>query len=87
MDMVWVLVGVRCCVLRPTGHSLVTLFSLSVSVKDRPLHWTLGKSKTYYPEHILVYGRWEDLLFSCHGFGSFWTDFQGGFWVEVLALH
>ena len=26
------------------GHSLVTLFSLSMSVKDRPLHWTLGKS-------------------------------------------
>ena len=25
-------------------HSLVTLLSLSVSVKDRPLHWTLGKS-------------------------------------------
>ena len=25
--MVWVLVGVRGCVLRPTGHSLVTLFS------------------------------------------------------------
>ena len=34
-DMVWVLVGVRGCVLRPTGQSLVTLFSLSVSVKDR----------------------------------------------------
>ena len=26
------------------GHSLITLLSLSVSVKDRPLHWTLGKS-------------------------------------------
>ena len=25
-DMVWVLVGVRGCVLRPIGHSLVTLF-------------------------------------------------------------
>ena len=25
-DMVWILVGVRGCVLRPTGHSLVTLF-------------------------------------------------------------
>ena len=64
----WVLVGVRGCVLRPTGHSLVTLFSLSMSVKDRPLHWTLGKSHTYYPEHILGYGRLEDLLLSYHGF-------------------
>ena len=37
-DMVWVLVGVRGCVPRPMGHSLVTLFSLSLSVKDWPLH-------------------------------------------------
>ena len=36
-DMVWVLVGVRGCVPRPTGHSLVILFSLSISVKDRPV--------------------------------------------------
>ena len=33
-----VLVGVRGCVLRPMGYSLVTLLSLSVSVKDRSLH-------------------------------------------------
>ena len=26
------------------GHSLVTLLSLSMSVKDRPLHKMLGKS-------------------------------------------
>ena len=69
--MVWVLVGVRGCVLRPMGHGLVTLLSLSMSVKDRPLHWTLGKSQTYYPEHILGYGRLEDLLLSCHGFQLF----------------
>ena len=37
-DMVRILVGVRGCVPRPTGHSLVTLFFLSVSVKDRSLH-------------------------------------------------
>ena len=67
-DMVWVLVGVRGCVLRPMGHSLVTLLSLPVSVKDRPFDKTLGKSQTYYPEHILGYGCLEDLLLSCHGF-------------------
>ena len=67
-DVVWVLVGLRGCVLRPTGHSLVTLFSLSVSVKDRPLHWTLGKSQTYYPKHIFGYRRMKDLLLYCHGF-------------------
>ena len=46
-------------------------FSLSVSIKDRPLHWTLGKSQTYYPEHILGYERLEDLLLFCHGFWLF----------------
>ena len=36
--MVWVLVGVRGCVAVNAGHGLVTLFSLSVLVKDRSLH-------------------------------------------------
>ena len=36
--MVWVLLGVRDCVTMDAGHSLVTLLSLSVSVKDRSLH-------------------------------------------------
>ena len=49
-------------------------FSLSMSVKDRLLHWTLGKSQIYYPKHILGYGYLEDLLLSCHGSGSFQTD-------------
>ena len=66
--MVWVLVGVRGYVAVDAGHSLVTLLSLSVSIKNRPLHKTLAKSQTYYPEHILGYGRKEDLLLSCHGF-------------------
>ena len=57
--MVRVLVGVRGCVPRPTRHSLVTLFFLSLSVKDRPLHWVLDKSQTYYPKHILIYGSRE----------------------------
>ena len=70
-----------CKKLCPTamGHSLVTLFSLSVSVKDRSLHKTLGKSQTYYPEHILVYGRLEDLLLSCHGFWLFPDRLSGWF--------
>ena len=71
MDMVWKLVGVRGCVPRPTGHSLVTLFSLSMSVKDRPLHWVLVKSQTYYSKHILVYGSREGSLLSCRGFRLF----------------
>ena len=69
--MVWVLVGVRGCVLRPTGHKLVTLFSLSMLVKDQPLHWVLGKSQTYYPEHILVSRSREGSLLSCRRFWFF----------------
>ena len=36
--MVCVLVGVRGCVTVDAGHGLVTLLSLSVSVKDRSLY-------------------------------------------------
>ena len=72
--MVWVSVGVRGCVAVDAGHGLVTLLSLSVSVKDRPLHKALGKSQTYYPEHILGYGRREDSLLSCCGSGSSRTN-------------
>ena len=61
------------------GHGLVTLLSLSVSVKDRSLHKTLGKSQTYYPKHILGYGRLEDLLLSCHGFRLFLDRLLGWF--------
>ena len=73
--MVWVLVGIRGCVAVDVGHSLVTLLSLPVLVKDRSLHKALGKSQTYYPEHILRYGRLKDLLLSCRGSGSFRIDF------------
>ena len=72
------------------GHGLVTLLSLSVSIKDRSLHKALGKSQTYYPEHILGYGRLKDLSLSCRGSGSFRTDCLGGLFLlryEVLALH
>ena len=85
--MVWVLVGVRGCVAVDVGHGLVTLLSLSISVKDRSLHKYRGKSQIYYPEHILVYERLEDLLLSCRGSDSFWTDRQGFILVEVLAPH
>ena len=63
--------GVRGCVPQPTGHSLVTLFFLSVSVKDRSLHWILVRSQTHYPEHILVYGSREGSLLSYRGFWLF----------------
>ena len=76
--MVRVLVGVIGCVPRTTGHSLVTLFFLSVSVKNWPLHWILVRSQTYYPEHILVYRSREGSLLSCHGFRLFLDRLMGG---------
>ena len=72
--MVRVLVGVIGCVPRPTEHSLVTLFSLSVSVKDRPLLWMVVKSQTYYHEHILAYGSGKARYALVVGSGSFWTN-------------
>ena len=42
-----------------------------MSVKGRPLHWVLGRSQTYYPEHILVYGNSKGSLLSCRGFWLF----------------
>ena len=38
----------------------------------------LGKSQTYYPEHILGYGRREGLLLSCRGFRLFLDRLIGG---------
>ena len=54
-DTVWVLVGITGCVPQPTGLSLVTLFSLFMLIKDRPLLWMVVRSHTYYHEHILAY--------------------------------
>ena len=68
------------------GHSLVTLLSLSMSVKDRSLHKTLGKSQTYYPEHIHGYGCLVDLLLSCHGFWLF-PDRLLGWFLGMRSLH
>ena len=85
--MVQVLVGVRGCVSRPTGHSLVTLFSLSVSVKDRLLHWILVRSQTYYPEHILIYGSRKGSLLFCCGFRLFPDQLIGGGDGGGLSTH
>ena len=49
-------------------------FVLPVSIKDRPLHWILVRSQTYYPEHILAYGVGKARCSLVGGSGSFWTD-------------
>ena len=88
--MVRVLVRVIGYVPRTAGYSLVTLFSLSVSVKDRPLHWILVRSQTYYPEHILVYESRKGSLLFCRGFRLFPNrligDGDGGGLSTTLSL-
>jgi hypothetical protein len=52
----------------------LVVFVPPVSIKDRPLHWTLVKSQTYYPEHILAYESGKAHYSLVVGSGSFWTD-------------
>ena len=65
-----------CNELCPTamGLSLVTLFSLSVSIEDRPLLWMIVRSQTYYHEHILAYGSDKARYALVAGSGYFRTD-------------
>ena len=56
------------------GLNLVTLFSLSVSIEDRPLLWMVVRSQTYYPEHILAYRSGKARYALVVGSGSFRTD-------------
>jgi hypothetical protein len=60
------------------GHSLVALFSLSMSIEDRLLLWMVVRSQIYYPEHILAYGSRKARYSLIVGFGSFRTD-----WLEA----
>jgi hypothetical protein len=46
-----------------------------VSIEDRPLYWTLVRSQTYYPEHILAYGGGKTYYSLIMGSGSFRTDY------------
>jgi hypothetical protein len=49
-----------------------------VSIEDRPMPWTLVRSQTYYPEHILAYGSEKTCYSLAVGSGSFQTDYYGG---------
>ena len=69
--MVWILMGVTGCAPRPMGLSLVTMFFLFVSIKDRPLLWMVVRSQTYYPEHILAYVSGKARYALVVGSGSF----------------
>ena len=43
-------------------------------IEDRPLLWMVVRSRTYYPEHILAYGRGKARYALVAGSGSFRTD-------------
>jgi hypothetical protein len=55
-------------------HGLVALFSLSVSIEDRPLLWMVVRSQIYYLKHILAYGSRKARYPLVVGFSSFRTD-------------
>ena len=80
--MVWVLVGVRGCVAVDAGHGLVTLFPLSVSVKDRSLHKPLRQVTDLLSQAhtwIWVLGRLVALLsWVLALFGP--TNWRQGWW-------
>jgi hypothetical protein len=61
-----------------TGHSLVALFSLSVSIEDRPLLWMVVRSQIYCPEHILAYESGKARYSLVMGSSSFRID-----WLEA----
>jgi hypothetical protein len=48
-----------------------------MSIEDHPLHWTLVRSHTYHPEHILTYGGRKTCYSLIMGSGSFRTDCYG----------
>ena len=73
--MVWVLVGVRGCVAVDARHGLVTLLSLSVSVKDQSLHKASWAShRLIIPSTYLGMGAGKTCCSLVVGSGSFQTD-------------
>ena len=69
-DMTWVIGGCNKCPVA-TRLSLVTLFSLFVSIEDRLLLWMVVRSQTYYPNHILAYESGKTHYALVVGSGSF----------------
>ena len=45
-----------------------------VSIEDHPLLWMVVRSQTYYPKHILAYGRGKARYALVMGSSSFRTD-------------
>ena len=63
--------------VRHSSEAWIALVS-PMSFMGQPLHWVLGRSQTYYPEHILVYGSRKGSLLSYRGFWLFPDRLIGG---------
>ena len=70
---------------RGHGLSWVAPFSLSESVKDRPLLRMVVRSQIYYPEHILAYGSGKTCYSLVVGSGSIWADCREAEMVDAQA--
>jgi hypothetical protein len=66
-------------------NGTLVAFVLPVSIEDRPLHWTLVRSHTYYPEHILAYGSGKTCYSLVMGFGFFGPTVMVDYWVGGLS--
>jgi hypothetical protein len=64
--------------VRQPSEALVAFAPLA-PIEDRPLLWMVVRSQTYYPKHILVYGRGKTCYSLVMDSSSFWTNFLG--WV------
>ena len=73
-DRVWVTGGCNKLCPAATRLSLVTLFSLSMSIEDHPLLRMVVRSWTYYPEHILAYWSGKARCALVMDSSSFQTD-------------
>ena len=73
----WIIIGDQAGpyvdLVRQPSEALVAFVS-PVSVEDHPLLWMVVRSQTYYPEHILAYGRGKARCSLVMGFDSFRTD-------------
>ena len=86
--MVWVLVGVRGCVAVDTGHSLVTLLSLSGRLRTDHCIRLKASHRLIILNTYLGMGAWKTCCSLIMGSDSFQTDYQGFVLVEeVLAPH
>ena len=86
-DMVWVLVGVRDYVLRPTEQSLVTLFPCLCRLSTGHCISLEASHRFIIPSTYLGMGVGKTCCSLGVGSDSFWTDWLEVGMVEVLAPH